>query len=242
MNRKGEMVVSKLVSAFKNTRIVQIMRSIKFKYEQHLHQEKKDKYGYEIIRIIDQIGNECGIDIWVEWGTLLGLIRGGELISHDYDIDFATFFESDESYMALTTRLGEKGFYKTRHFAYKGKIVSETYDYHGTLVDIDYCIHDANEVLLTEYDVGSSTLISKRNGRYYYKQMDVMKYHAPKFTICRAEYKNGTACNVPTDAEKHIEFLYGKDWKTPNPNFDCKKLDNYEIIEADNEFEGWRIM
>lgn len=92
---------------------------------------------------------------------------------------------SDDQYRRFHSFLKLKGFNLTRQFRLKGDIISETYEYKGTLVDIDYCDTDDNGVQYLEYDIGENTQIVKKSGRYYYKYMDVMIYHAVPFEIKR---------------------------------------------------------
>lgn len=224
----------------KKSCLAKIVRQIKFKKELKKHKRTKEKYGYEVIQIVDRIGNKLHIDIWIEWGTLLGYAREGGLIGHDYDIDFATNRMSDDQYRRFHSFLKLKGFNLTRQFRLKGDIISETYEYKGTLVDIDYCDTDDNGVQYLEYDIGENTQIVKKSGRYYYKYMDVMIYHAVPFEIKRGIFANGTLCNVPDNFEEHIEFFYGRNWRIPIPDFDWKSLDNYESSPSNKDIIGWR--
>lgn len=224
----------------KNSQLVKMARKIKFEKEIKKHKHTKEKYGYEVIQIIDKIGDELHIDIWIEWGTLLGYVREGGLIGHDYDIDFATNRMSDGQYRNFFKILKSKGFKLTRQFRFKEDIISETYEYKGSLVDIDYCDTDENGIRYFEYDIGENTQIEKKSGRYHYRCMDVMIYHAIPFTIKRGVFSNGTSCNIPDNSEDHIELFYGKNWRTPIPQFDWKSLNNFDVSIANKDIIGWR--
>lgn len=229
-----------VVQTMKKTKIADMARKAKFSWELSAHKKTKEKYGYEIIRLVDEIGQKLNVGLWIEWGTLLGLVREGRLIGHDYDIDFATYKMNDNEYCRFFEMLKAAGFELTRQFKYQGYIISETYDYKGTLVDFDYCEADKGKMVYFEYDIGSDTVIEKASGLYTYRNMDVLIYYAEEFSLVRGTFQNGVSCNIPCNAEKHIEFLYGEDWRTPNPDFDCRELHNYELSRADANISGWR--
>lgn len=229
-----------IVKHLKNSQLMKMARQVKYEKDLNKHKRTKEKYGYKVIRMMDKLGSELNIDIWIEWGTLLGYIREGSLISHDYDIDFATRRMSDKEYQVFIEKLAEYRFRLIRQFRYKDSIVSETYDYNGTLVDMDYCDLNEKGIKYFEYDIGAETKIEKTSGRYYYEYMDMMIYRTDSFKIIRGCFKNGVGCNIPESAEKHIEQLYGKNWRIPIPDFDWKGLNNYEVFLADPDLNGWR--
>ena len=50
--------------------------------------------------VVDQL-NEAGISYWVDSGTLLGLIRDGEIAEHDHDLDISVWAEDKEKFEQL---------------------------------------------------------------------------------------------------------------------------------------------
>ena len=232
--------MKKALEIWKRSIAGSMLRRIKYKYEMWIHKHNKDRYGYEIIGIIDSLGSDLNMDIWIDWGTLLGFVREHGLIGHDYDIDFITHKMADEQYIEFSNALRDKGFVLFRRFMYKNTVVSDTYDYKGTLVDIDYCFTEEGHYLYYEYDIGKDTKINKSFGGYTYEFLDLFIYHVKVFNTIRASFANGVRCNIPYDAEAHVAYLYGKNWKKPDPHFDFKELGNYELIEASPDITGWR--
>jgi len=51
--------------------------------------ERKQKIKDLVAKIVPVI-EKGGVNIWAEFGTLLGIIRGGDVICYDYDADFCT--------------------------------------------------------------------------------------------------------------------------------------------------------
>lgn len=196
--------------------------------------------GYTAIAMIDKVGKNCNFRPWIEWGTLLGLVREKAIIGHDYDIDFAIKLSSKQDYEILNKALLNEGFELIRQFKYGNKIVSESYIYKGIISDIDYCDEIDGHSILYEYDLEPETKIEKKQGVHYYTNMGVYVYKLPKISLIRDSFGNGVSCYIPEKTEQHLAALYGVDWKIPNPNFDWKDLNNYESLGAVEEFTGWR--
>lgn len=52
--------------------------------------------------IVDIVRRECGLELWMAFGTLLGAVRSGHIIAHDSDVDLA--YLSDKETPAEMTR------------------------------------------------------------------------------------------------------------------------------------------
>lgn len=196
--------------------------------------------GYSAIELIDKVGKDCKLKPWIEWGTLLGLVREKAIIGHDYDIDFAVKIDSKQDYELFYKSLLNEGFELIRQFKYGDKIVSESYIHNGIISDIDYIDETNDYSILYEYDLEPETKIEKKQGIHYYTNMGGYVYKLPKISLIRDSFKNGVSCFIPERTEEHLSALYGSDWKIPNPNFDWKVLNNYECLGAIEDFTGWR--
>ena len=62
-------------------------------------------------------------DIWLDFGTLLGMYRDKGLINHDLDMDFGIIIENYNDYQEKETDLLNKGFKKTRELYYNNKLM-----------------------------------------------------------------------------------------------------------------------
>ena len=55
------------------------------------HKKERHKnlviYGCEMLDELYKAADEAGVNIWLEWGTLLGAYREQSFIGHDYDCD-----------------------------------------------------------------------------------------------------------------------------------------------------------
>jgi hypothetical protein len=48
-----------------------------------------DHYLDQVEEVLAVLRDECGVDAFIAWGSLLGALRGGRLIGHDVDVDVA---------------------------------------------------------------------------------------------------------------------------------------------------------
>ena len=219
--------------------LVRALREYLFRKKMKRRGKCLQLHGYECITKIDEIGNSLGIKLWIEWGTLLGFVREGALIGHDYDLDFATLILSSDLYNSFYKSLCANGFVLIRQFKYNDIIISETYSYKNVHVDIDYCLHENGKIVNYEYDVKNDTKIKKDKTGYHYENLGAYIYTFNDFSLVRGKFKNQIECYIPDDAEEHICYAYGQNWKTPDKNSDWKSLNNYEYSEDDNKLTGW---
>lgn len=55
----------------------------------------KEQYLDQVEEVLAVLREECGLDAFVTWGTLLGAVRSGRLIGHDVDADLAYYSEHE---------------------------------------------------------------------------------------------------------------------------------------------------
>lgn len=218
---------------------VRVLREFLFKKKMQRQARRLQLYGYESIAKIDEIGNSLGIQLWIEWGTLLGFVREGALIGHDYDLDFATLILSSDLYGSFYKSLRSEGFILVRQFKYDGIIISETYLYKNVHIDIDYCSYENGRIVNYEYDIKTGTKIKKDKTGYHYENLGAYIFTLNDFPLVRGKFRNQIECYIPENAEEHIRYLYGQNWKTPDKNSNWKLLNNYEYSEEDNKLTGW---
>lgn len=220
--------------------IVKCLRKLKNNISLKKRNKRLLSDGYSTLSLINDISNKIQIPLWIEWGTLLGYLRDGKLIEHDYDLDFATFELNEKDYNVLYNELLKNNFELVRQFKLSDKIVSETYRRNNVLVDIDFATLENETLNLFEYDVEDDTEIRKNSNCYFYDRMGGYKYSFPLFNIEHGTFSNGTKCIIPTNIEQHIKYLYGENWKLPDKSFYWKNLNNYTYLGNEGFITGWR--
>ena len=159
--------------------------------------------------LIDASNLLKGIEHFVFFGTLLGLVREGDIIPHDDDVDFYVPIEQGD---ALIERL------KTTDFSIglntDGKpeqplCTVRAYKFiDGMELDIDFYLYQSNpetDCIIERWNI---------SGKPDNKDTHL---HIPKSMIFPLKTQRFFDCDIamPAKGEDLCEFLYGKDWRTP---------------------------
>jgi len=174
-----------------------------------LYQNKK----FDKVKALETLKklNELGLTYFLMAGTLLGVIRNGDFLDHDNDIDIGIIGDNDAE--EIKNRLINYGFSFYAEFGIKGKSLEYRFFNGGIQLDIFFYYEDGDQIYFAA---------SSNNGEYY-------KYIFDKFNIVTTNLKN-IRVNVPSNAEKYIETQYGLDWMIENKNYnyikDAKNIRN----------------
>lgn len=195
----------KLIAAYRST-----FGKIKTKYYFNAQKKALQKNGMKLIGKIDKALTEAGGKYIVHGGSLLGLIRDGELIKHDMDIDFGIFFDADFTKEDLDKAMLAIGLKKHRSFYYRDDPAEVSYSF--GITDIDF---------FHIYENGDSM-----NSYYFHRDVskdypsddcfDANKLILKKITDIKRMTVQGYSFNVPENAEEYLEVIYGKTWRTPD--------------------------
>ena len=200
------------------------------------------KNGYELIEEIYEICNELSLTAWIDWGTLLGFCREGQMLFHDDDIDISLI----KDYLERDAFIGEmkkNGYKHVREWSDGDEVIMDTFLKNGVMIDIDYVIVRTDDRFRTiifekeeqskiEYKDGKEIIIGM--GRYYFDTQKIDK-------IIVSSFKNGHMCPVPENYESRIQELYGKDWNKPVVKFDWHDLNNYQYDGFAQSLHGWMV-
>lgn len=188
---------------------------------------KKD--GIKYIMEIDKILEKTSACFFVDAGTLLGIVRNKSLISWDLDIDFGIFIDDNFSWDDLEKSLKKGGFVLDHQYRFKGKITEQTYRRGKVFVDFfGHFSDESNSYFYAFYC---------KNGFWYENpnQLHTWMFKTVKISgTKKLELDNGYV-HVPNETEEYLAGHYGKDWRTPNPNWvsgsdpDCITLGDSDL-------------
>jgi hypothetical protein len=175
------------------------------------------KNATEIMHKIDDIFNELDIHYWLEYGTLLGVIRDNSFIKHDYDVDLGLFLEDYSK--DIEKVFNKHGFKKVRKFSIdKGEYgLEESYVFNDVAVDLFYFTRKDNQMYSHGFknEEGKSWVQTvKDNGG-----LIVREIYFPYSGFKKQEFL-GREYSVPYDSDAHLKAFYGEEYKEPNPNWD----------------------
>lgn len=206
------------------------------------------KHGYEVIEMVYRISKELKIDIWIDGGTLLGYVREGALMKHDYDIDFALYSLDDVKRDYFLAVMQERGCTLVRGVA-NGKIhYTDSLEYKGVIFDFNYYFLGRACSYYYEQDTnrehGTKVVLGKTGDckMTYIYGYDIYKCIITDDGIEDGKFSNGCPCIVPKRPVKRIEEIYGSNWETPIvQDYDWRRDRVFEFLGFHGEVTGWKI-
>jgi tetratricopeptide (TPR) repeat protein len=152
-----------------------------------------------------------GADLFLLYGSLLGIVRDQRLIAGDSDIDAGYLLsargpdEAKAQAIESTKRLLEAGIDIGAN--YRGQLMSVTID--GIPIDV--------------YPVWFQD-----GAAWAYNAFPAEVNH---FLPVKEREVHGRTVALPSDAETLAERIYGEDWRTPDPNFrHHRSADEYQVL------------
>lgn len=187
------------------------------KYQQLL----KENY-HSVLKIIysSDISN---YDIWLDFGTLLGMHRDKGLIKHDQDMDFGIIIEDYNDFQEKENLLLCNGFKKTRELYYDNEIMEISYDYNG--LNVDFIIYKREGNCVKSVVVGY--LLDALNRP--------CKFESSKYAIAFSGLKehdvDGIKVKIPVNTHEYLEYQYEKDFLIPNKFYNWRDNPMYEKVD-----------
>jgi len=143
------------------------------------------------------------------FGGLLGIIRKGNFIPHDHDLDVACFGGTPKKHhwkmRWVKNELKNKGFFIVDNSCYRCKT--------------DFFIRDRERIDIFWFDKIDDEWIFNNDVRYpirFFDNLEEINFLGTKF-------------KVPSNAEEFLEMTYGKKWRIPNPDFKFLSLNPKEV-------------
>jgi hypothetical protein len=173
-----------------------------------------------------------GILYWMDFGTLLGAVRNGELIPWDKDADFGVLLKDEPKIDKLYGKIRRAGFDIDKPW--------------NGLYKVYYSKHNRNYIDLFTWDKWS--LNQKRKDWWKRECMHNMiglnhKKFFPSWFIEETEWVelHGKPLRAPREYEKFLELRFGKSWKIPSRKWDNANRIPMHEIQGWCEARGWRV-
>lgn len=181
------------------------------------------KEGNTVLKKANLALKEARVFYWLEFGTLLGVVRDGKLIAHDTDIDVGVYLKDYSA--KIEKSLLKYGFVKTRKFEIDGGKygIEESYELNGVSFDIFY---------FTEYSEGLYCHLFPENEK---GEMVVRELYTKVKEFKEINWQ-GNLVNIPKDADQRLRDTYGdytikiKEWYTPDDALNSKIINKEFII------------
>jgi len=188
--------------------------------ESNLRPDCCTEHLLELVDFAHALLAEHGIVHWLDFGTLLGAVRDGELIPWDWDADFGILARDRERILSLREEIEAAG-----HSVYLGEPAAIRIYYSETnKISIDLWMwHERGDLLVSEDE----------NPLILWPGMHDRTSFAAAFVDELDEVElDGRSLPAPADAERLLaEHRYGPDWRTPiRP---IVSLGNRPVVPAD---------
>lgn len=179
--------------------------------------KRVQKHGYQLAQKLYDTLENSGFEYFYTYGSLLGLVRDGQFIPYDNDLDLGLLKTDDFTWEKFQKYMESNGFRRHREFSWDGKITEQAYEYKK--INIDFFLYEKEEDHLVTY----SYFNNRKNQYKSIRDVSVEGYHNKLFTGFRYITAHGVKCRVPENAEDLLQEVYDVTWKTPIKNWDYKQ-------------------
>lgn len=175
--------------------------------------------GFAYMQRVEQALEKTNARFFVNFGTLMGILRSGKFISWDNDLDYGIYIDDSFSWIDLEKTMAGIGMKLARQFGHNGIVTEQTYKTDKLTVDFFAHVEDENNSYEYVY--------------FWKKDYD---YKSPNDThVCRLKmYKfsgtekreikdAGIIFTAPNEAEKYLASIYTENWRIPDPNWVSSK-------------------
>lgn len=182
--------------------------------------------GMEALQQVEKALSNTNAKFFLNFGSLLGMIRDGKFMGHDNDIDFGVIIDENFGWDDLEAALGAYGMKKIKQFTFCGEFTEQTYAYKDLTMDFfKHGEDEANSISHTCY---------RREGFIYNsaKEYHVKRFRFYKFKGITTMTVDGVEFHIPNEAETYMASVYGEGWRVPDPNWDPAGHPGLELLES----------
>lgn len=183
--------------------------------------------GKKLVEAIEKALSQQSVKYYLDFGSLLGMIRDKKFMDYDNDIDYSIYIGEGFSWTDLENVMQGIGLKKYRQYKYKNQIVEQTYSF-GKLT-VDFFSHHDDE---------------KNSIIYWFFRDKEKKYHSlDERSVAEDRYFkvdktksvtiNGLTVTVPVEYDAYLSSIYTKNWRIPDPNWDPKDGPDTRILEGE---------
>ncbi len=169
---------------------------------------------------------------WVDCGTLLGMHRDKSMIKGDSDSDVGLDVESITPEMVQDLQAFFGPVSNNMFWDAKELLAALDEDKFSPIKNIKFCglkNKNGQPVKFKTMPVMLDVFIYCPNGKdlLYKFGSEYFRGKADHLKGCRSFQFQGVKLKKPGNVEGHLEAIYGKGWKTPDPQFSLEKTDVY---------------
>jgi hypothetical protein len=156
-------------------------------------------------RILATLKQDCGIEAWIAFGTLLGAARSGKVIGYDSDIDLAYL-----SHQATPAAMAREMFGMTRALRRRGmRVLNKS----GSFITVLFTSPDGGQGSI---DIYTTFYVGEMLHETATVRAPVPRGAVEPLSTIEFE---GRPLPAPADPDVLLTASYGPDWRIPDPSF-----------------------
>jgi phosphorylcholine metabolism protein LicD len=173
----------------------------------------------ELLKYLAVVFDDAGLHYWLDFGSLLGMVRNGHLMAWDHDVEIGIFREDLSKLAALRKKIekpGYKLFMDNRSPNVPCKKIKSHWKWPqirlpgSSELDVEVMVYgtyppsrDSKCVRLLGYPLHHKSLIAPRE---LFTNLDSVEFE-------------GVNIAIPSQVESYLQLRYGPTWKVPNSRF-----------------------
>jgi len=181
--------------------------------------------------LVATLNKEKDLNLWPEFGTLLGIVRENGPIKHDLDLDFGSFFNEKNQHKIRETFLSNNFvLIKTTTMQSTKRLIAEKYNYLNIDIDVYYFFEEEDR--LVAFDLETDSGLSIEEELSVDKNIRPYKNIFTRFSLKQYSYREDIIL-VPENLEEHLVELYGRTYMVPDPKWRNNKRKGREKMNDD---------
>ncbi len=190
--------------------------------KQRYNTKNFNRSGVEVLIKASKILDDIKVFHWLEFGTLLGVVRDGKLIKHDSDLDLGVFIQDYSP--SIRVAFEKAGFEYKHGFTVSDQSAREqTFTLQNVSVDLFYFTKDDSSMHCHIFGLQPDKTRKIRQINTCNSGFKLVKFEGKEF-------------NIPQDEIQRLVDTYGDDykiplkgWHTPNDALNSQMVDK-EVI------------
>ncbi len=185
---------------------------------------KNAEIALAMLKDVTDAMDEHGVRYWLDFGTLLGIVRENRILPWDDDMDISVFEEDRWKVEKIVLPTIKKKLYRvyTRYFSQEDSVLNKgdirafrvrnsRFGFMRGFVKIDIFVMYKNTDSYYWYELGAKHKLPSE----YLQELDTIEF-------------NGKTYSKPKNHDAYLTHHYG-DWRTPNKDFDAQ-FDNHRTL------------
>lgn len=158
--------------------------------------------GKEAFNLLSKVSRETNIKYWLEFGTLLGKIRGNNFLPDDINLNIGMYKEDITSEFLIN--MEEVGFKREKTLTIKTLgLRGLIYDYKGVKVEV-YIYKKIGNDYIESFSIGEKN--------------EIISYRFKTIILQESKFM-GERVWIPKNPENHLKEIYGENYELPDPNW-----------------------